>query len=80
MTKPILYRYLVSRMIVHADVSKVHLSYHRAREIIAWYKIPIEIRNKIINELIDYGMLERINKKSLLIKEPASDFLKPSRL
>ena len=57
----------MQRMHMHTDLAAEQLSYPRAREILAWYRIPKELTNRIVRELITYGLLVRLKKTKLQI-------------
>ena len=55
-------------MLEHSEVDAT-IHYDKARWVLSRYMIPKDLRMNIIDEMIEFGLLERMNQKCLKIKE-----------
>lgn len=56
-------------MIKHCDISYKEISPKQARYVLGLLKIPREFRHTIIREMIDYGLIVRVNQQSLFLND-----------
>lgn len=65
--KPQFHLYMAKKMIEHADIDRVTISYAKARWVISKYQIPKDLRNPTIEEMCEIKVLERVNQRGLKI-------------
>jgi len=67
MKQPELYKYLHSRMENKIDGLGREITNRKAKSIIINFRIPKNLMNKVLNEMEDYSLIKKVNKRRFKI-------------